>query len=126
MYAGLGQSLGSLIGGAMCKRYGIQSTFQYCAAIDFGIFSVFLAYQGILNLRLAKIDAISSKPTLTTDKETFKGGSKVDREEAVKSLRPMPLIIWSKDQGLARFAKKLLGSIYHAYSSLMKAVRHEF
>lgn len=47
IYGGIGQSLGSLIGGYLSKHFGIEKTFKYCAVVDFVILAVFLLYQRI-------------------------------------------------------------------------------
>lgn len=50
MYGGLGQSLGSLIGGDLSRRFGIERTFLYCAAFNMALLVAFLIYQGALHV----------------------------------------------------------------------------
>ena len=45
VYGGLGQSLGSLIGGDLVRKGGISSAFYQCAAVDAGLLGVFGLYQ---------------------------------------------------------------------------------
>ena len=54
MYGGLGQSLGSIIGGKMQQRYGTVNTFCYSATFD-SIFVVFV----VMYLYFLKGDAAS-------------------------------------------------------------------
>lgn len=65
MYGGLGQSLGSLIGGYLSKRYGISMTFQRCAMVDLVILGIFLVYQ-----RVEDFNAIHSVTTAATTTAT--------------------------------------------------------
>ena len=44
MYGGLGQSIGSLIGGWMSSHFGISRTFLLCGAADLVCLKLFLAY----------------------------------------------------------------------------------
>ena len=48
VYAGVGQSAGALIGGALCKRHGISKSFYICGAVDLVLLLMFGLYQ--LNL----------------------------------------------------------------------------
>ena len=47
MYGGLGQSIGSLIGGWMSTRVGISRTFLLCGAADLVCLKLFLAYSHV-------------------------------------------------------------------------------
>jgi MFS family permease len=65
MYGGLGQSLGSLIGGYLSKRYGISSTFKACAAIDLVIFVLYMLYQRFGESKVVTIPPPPPPPPLT-------------------------------------------------------------
>jgi predicted MFS family arabinose efflux permease len=43
-YGGLGQSVGSLVGGALIERMGIERTFYLCAAVTSIILAIFTLY----------------------------------------------------------------------------------
>jgi predicted MFS family arabinose efflux permease len=60
IYGGIGQSLGSLIGGELSRNFGIQKAFYYCAFADIVILACFSFYQLIVKL--------SSKISTTTVK----------------------------------------------------------
>ena len=45
VYGGIGQSLGSLLGGALSKRYGIATTFLYCGAADCVVLALYATQQ---------------------------------------------------------------------------------
>ena len=47
MYGGLGQSMGSLVGGILCRKVGISRTFTLCAWADATILVFFMIYQCI-------------------------------------------------------------------------------
>jgi hypothetical protein len=44
-YGGLGQSLGSLVGGSLSKRYGIPSTFLMCGLVDLAVLALFSVFR---------------------------------------------------------------------------------
>jgi hypothetical protein len=44
-YAGLGQSIGALIGGAMARKMGISKTFYACGVIDTVCLAIVATYQ---------------------------------------------------------------------------------
>ncbi len=96
MYAGIGQSLGSLIGGALCKRYGISKAFQYCAWLDFAMLIAFLSYQLIQKWKG------ETPATVQFDQPS---GLEPPKENKIK---PLPLVVLSKEQRFDRFLKKLL------------------
>lgn len=48
MYGGLGQSLGSLLGGALSKQFGISKAFTYCARADAVVLGLFIIYQLVI------------------------------------------------------------------------------
>mmetsp|Transcript_18947 Transcript_18947/g.19065 ORF Transcript_18947/g.19065 Transcript_18947/m.19065 type:complete len:477 (+) Transcript_18947:165-1595(+) len=50
VYGGIGQSLGSLIGGALCKQMGISKAFYYWAGVD----TIFLILFGLYRTLFAK------------------------------------------------------------------------
>lgn len=43
-YNGLGQTVGSLVGGALSKKFGIQATFRLCACVDVVFSLIFASY----------------------------------------------------------------------------------
>jgi hypothetical protein len=43
-YGGLGQSLGSLLGGTLSKQLGIMQTFFLCGLVDSVILMIYLVY----------------------------------------------------------------------------------
>ena len=60
VYGGIGQSLGSLIGGALSRRLGIPKSFFYCAGVDLAILVAFLGYQGAVKIAAEKSKVIES------------------------------------------------------------------
>jgi hypothetical protein len=50
VYGGIGQSLGSLIGGDLSRKMGIVRAFYSCAAVDGFILLAFLLYQATFYL----------------------------------------------------------------------------
>ena len=51
MYAGLGQSIGSLVGGKLSDRYGISNAFIVAAKVDAVALFGFIAYQLINHIK---------------------------------------------------------------------------
>ena len=47
----VGQSAGALVGGWLCKQYGIESAFKKSAVVYGGIFGLYLIYTGIKIIR---------------------------------------------------------------------------
>ncbi len=50
IYGGVGQSLGSLIGGELSRRFGIKTSFLYCAIVELIILVSFILYQALLHI----------------------------------------------------------------------------
>jgi hypothetical protein len=96
MYAGIGQSLGSLIGGALSKRYGISKAFQYCGWLDVAMLVAFVGHQMIQKWK--------GEAPVTVQ---FDRHSEVELKKHNKP-KSMPLVVWSNEKGFELFLKKLL------------------
>ena len=44
VYGGLGQSIGSLVGGKLSAKFGIAKAFQYMASVDAAVLALFSIY----------------------------------------------------------------------------------
>ena len=70
IYAGLGQSVGALIGGYLSKHWGIARAFSFCGIIDSVILSIFSAY--VIKSWISNKKLGSNNTTLATSSETPK------------------------------------------------------
>ena len=54
IHGGLGQSIGSLIGGEMVRSMGISAAFNKCAVVDGSLLASFLLSQSVASAYLAR------------------------------------------------------------------------
>ena len=63
IYGGLGQSIGSLIGGELVRSAGISAAFYKCAAVDGVLLLAFLGYQLWSTAQRAQVAGIVGSPS---------------------------------------------------------------
>lgn len=69
MYGGLGQSLGSLLGGELSRRYGIVKAFLYCGATEALLLAAFVFYQRVSHFQSPLSDPASRNVTKASGKD---------------------------------------------------------
>jgi predicted MFS family arabinose efflux permease len=73
IYGGLGQSIGSLIGGDMVRHGGISSAFFKCAAVD-----------GVLLVAFALVQMLLKKPAKQLETDVGGAGNSANTVEQLK------------------------------------------
>jgi hypothetical protein len=79
IYGGLGQSLGSLIGGEMSKNLGIQKAFYICGAVDMVILVLFAVHQMIVYKGVDPMDVPTIVSSNHVDNITSAESNDLDR-----------------------------------------------
>lgn len=112
MYAGIGQSLGSLIGGSLCKQYGISTAFQYCALLDFAMLAAFICYQIFQKWK-------GEGPTTVQFED-------LADQELVKPINKtkLPLILWNQEKGFESFFKQFVVFVNTLYDDCLNKILH--